>query len=101
MTRDYEPDLPKVMAYGSELNQVWTNLIDNAADAMKESGKLKIRAARDNDMVLVEICRQRPGNSAGDSVANFRAVFHHQGSRRRHRARTGHRPTASCRRCAA
>jgi signal transduction histidine kinase len=61
VTRDYQPDLPKVMAYGSELNQVWTNLIDNAADAMKESGKLKIRAVKENDMLLVEIADNGPG----------------------------------------
>jgi signal transduction histidine kinase len=61
VTRDYAPDLPKVMAYGSELNQVWTNLIDNAADAMKETGKLRIRAARDSDFVLVEIADSGPG----------------------------------------
>jgi len=59
--RDFAPDLPKVMAYGSELNQVWTNLIDNAADAMKESGKLRIRAARENDFILVEIADTGPG----------------------------------------
>jgi signal transduction histidine kinase len=61
VTREYDPDLPKVMAYGSELNQVWTNLIDNAADAMKDSGKLKVRAVRDNDFVLVEIADNGPG----------------------------------------
>jgi signal transduction histidine kinase len=61
VTREYEPDLPKVMAYGSELNQVWTNLIDNAADAMKESGKLKIRAVRENELVMVEIADNGPG----------------------------------------
>jgi signal transduction histidine kinase len=55
VVRDYAPNLPKVMASGSELNQVWTNLIDNAADAMKGSGKLTIRTARENDFVLVEI----------------------------------------------
>ena len=55
VTRDYAPKLPKVMASGSELNQVWTNLIDNAADAMKDGGKLTIRTARENDYVLVEI----------------------------------------------
>src|SRR5262249_18902194 len=47
--REYSPNLPKVMASGSELNQVWTNLIDNAADAMKGSGKLIIRTGREND----------------------------------------------------
>ena len=61
VTRDYAPDLPKVMAYGSELNQVWTNLIDNAADAMKESGKLLVRAVRENEYVLVEIVDSGPG----------------------------------------
>ena len=55
VTRDYAPDLPKVMAYGSELNQVWTNLIDNAADAMGDTGKLLVRAVRENEYVLVEI----------------------------------------------
>jgi signal transduction histidine kinase len=59
--RDYAPDLPKVLAYGSELNQVWTNLIDNAADVMKDGGKLGIRTARDNDYVLVEISDNGPG----------------------------------------
>ncbi len=61
VTRDYAPDLPKVMAYGSELNQVWTNLIDNAVDAMGESGKLLVRAVRENEYVLVEIADNGPG----------------------------------------
>jgi signal transduction histidine kinase len=61
VTREYATDVPKVMAYGSELNQVWTNLIDNAADAMKESGKLSIRTALDNEYVLVEIRDSGPG----------------------------------------
>jgi signal transduction histidine kinase len=55
VTREYAPDLPKIMANGSELNQVWTNLIDNAADAMNGNGKLTIRTARENEFVLVEI----------------------------------------------
>jgi signal transduction histidine kinase len=59
--RNYAPDLPKIMAYGSELNQVWTNLIDNAADAMGETGKLGIRTARENDFILVEIHDNGPG----------------------------------------
>jgi signal transduction histidine kinase len=49
------------MAYGSELNQVWTNLIDNAADAMGDNGKLHIRTARENDFILVEIADNGPG----------------------------------------
>ena len=59
--RDYAPNLPKVMASGSELNQVWTNIIDNAADAMKDSGKLTVRTARENDFVLVEIADNGSG----------------------------------------
>ena len=55
VVREYAPALPKVMSSGSELNQVWTNLIDNAADAMKNGGKLTVRTARENDFVLVEI----------------------------------------------
>ncbi len=61
VTRDYAPGLPKVMASGSELNQVWTNLIDNAADAMNGNGKLGIRVARENDFILVEIADNGPG----------------------------------------
>ncbi len=55
------PDLPLVTANGSELNQVWTNLIDNAADAMKGKGILTIRAFRDADSVIVEIGDNGPG----------------------------------------
>ncbi len=61
VTRNYAPDLPKIMAYGSELNQVWTNLIDNAADAMGDNGKLHICTARENDFILVEIADNGPG----------------------------------------
>ena len=54
--RLFDKNLPRICAHGSELNQVWTNLIDNAADAMKNGGKLTIRTARDQTGVLVEIC---------------------------------------------
>ena len=60
VTREYE-DLPAVCAYGSELNQVWTNLIDNAIDAVHGDGNIKIRTARENDRVLVEISDDGPG----------------------------------------
>jgi|HubBroStandDraft_6_1064221.scaffolds.fasta_scaffold58581_2 signal transduction histidine kinase len=69
--REYAPDLPKVMSSGSELNQVWTNLIDNAADAMKSSGKLTIRTARENDFVLVEIA----DNGAGIPPDKISRIF--------------------------
>jgi signal transduction histidine kinase len=58
---DIEPDLPTIEASGRDLNQVWTNLIDNAADAMDGKGTLTIRAAGDNGMVVVEISDTGPG----------------------------------------
>jgi signal transduction histidine kinase len=61
VTRDYDPDLPRIPSYGSELNQVWTNLIDNAADAMNGRGEIKIRTMREGDDVLVEIVDNGPG----------------------------------------
>jgi signal transduction histidine kinase len=53
--RDYEPSLPKILAYGSELNQVWTHLIDNAIDAMNGSGRIEIKTASDDNTVQVQI----------------------------------------------
>ena len=55
LTRDYADSLPSIKAYGSELNQVWTNLIVNAVDAMPEGGTLKVRTKREPTDVLVEI----------------------------------------------
>jgi signal transduction histidine kinase len=59
--RDYDPQLPRVCAYGGELNQVWTNLIDNALDAMNGSGELRVRAFRELDYAVVEIGDNGPG----------------------------------------
>ena len=54
--REFDPKLPRIFAHGSELNQVWTNLIDNTAiDAMGGKGELVIRTSRELDFVLVEI----------------------------------------------
>jgi signal transduction histidine kinase len=55
VVREYDRSLPKICAYASELNQVWTNLIDNAVDAMNGSGRLTIRTSREADAALVEI----------------------------------------------
>jgi signal transduction histidine kinase len=55
VTRDYDRTLPHVPVYGSELNQVWTNLIDNAVDAMDGSGELTIRSRRDGNFAIIEI----------------------------------------------
>jgi signal transduction histidine kinase len=55
VTRDYAESLPLIKAFGSELNQVWTNLIVNAVDAMSEGGKLKVRTKREPTDIMVEI----------------------------------------------
>jgi signal transduction histidine kinase len=58
---DYSDDLPRIQGYGSELNQVWTNLIDNAIRAMDGNGTLELKAHRDNDWVVVEVADSGPG----------------------------------------
>ena len=61
LVRNYTSDLPRICAYGGELNQVWTNLIDNALDAMGTEGELRVRTVRDLDGILVEIGDTGPG----------------------------------------
>lgn len=55
VNREYAQNMPKINAYGSELNQVWTNLIDNAIDAMDGKGELTIRTSSEGKWVTVEI----------------------------------------------
>jgi signal transduction histidine kinase len=59
--REYDDDLPKIWANAGELNQVWTNLIDNAADALGGQGRIAVRAFRGEDGVTVEILDSGPG----------------------------------------
>ncbi len=59
--REYEPVPLLVNSFGSELNQVWTNIIDNAIDAMKGKGQLRIRTYREDGSVVVEIGDNGPG----------------------------------------
>lgn len=62
--RHYDPDLPHISAYGSELNQVWTALIENALDALGETtqgGKLRLTCRLEGEMMLVEIWDTGPG----------------------------------------
>jgi signal transduction histidine kinase len=66
VVREYDRSLPRICAYGSELNQVWTNLIDNAVDAMNANGagsarQLTVRTAHDPMGVLVEIADNGSG----------------------------------------
>jgi signal transduction histidine kinase len=59
--RDYQPVPLLVNSFGSELNQVWTNIIDNAIDAMHGKGELRVRTYRSGDCVVVEIGDNGPG----------------------------------------
>ncbi len=55
LTREYDETLPRIKAYGSELNLVWTNLIVNAVEAMPEGGTLKVRTRKEPTDIMVEI----------------------------------------------
>jgi signal transduction histidine kinase len=55
IARDYDPGVPRVEAYAGELNQVWTNLIDNAVDAMDGAGTLRISTRVEGDAAVVRI----------------------------------------------
>ncbi|MDX3416315.1 ATP-binding protein [Streptomyces sp. MD20-1-1] len=64
VVKEYDRTLPRVPAYPAELNQVWTNLVDNAVAAMREAdgeGTLTVRTARENDALLVEFGDTGPG----------------------------------------
>jgi signal transduction histidine kinase len=61
VVKDYDRSLPPIPAYAAELNQVWTNLIENAVQAMNGTGTLTIRTARDDGNVLVEVGDNGPG----------------------------------------
>jgi signal transduction histidine kinase len=59
--RDYAADLPRIEAHGGELNQVWTNLIANAAEAMGGRGELTLAAQGEGDRLRIEVCDSGPG----------------------------------------
>jgi len=61
VVKDYDRTLPQIPGYPGKLNQVWTNLIDNAVSAMRRAGTLTIRTARDGDCLLVEVGDTGPG----------------------------------------
>ena len=61
VVREYGAEVPRIDAYAGELNQVWTNLIDNAVDAMDGTGTLRLTTRADGDSVVVEIGDTGPG----------------------------------------
>ena len=75
VVRDYEPNLPCVSAYGRELNQVWTALIENALDAVQDKGQIKLIVRTAGDMLLVEIWDNGPGIPVEQQARIFEPFF--------------------------
>jgi len=75
LRRQYDCTLPKIRACGGELNQVWTNLIDNALDAIEEKGELTVRTVREPVHALVEIIDNGPGIPAAAQSRIFEPFF--------------------------
>jgi anti-sigma regulatory factor (Ser/Thr protein kinase) len=73
--RDYSPSLPRIEAYASELNQVWTNIIDNAIDAMNGKGEIRIKTYEEDHHVIVEIEDNGPGIPEGIQSRIFDPFF--------------------------
>lgn len=73
--RDYQPIPLLVDSFGSELNQVWSNIIDNAIDAMHCQGTLRVRTYRDDSCVVVEIGDNGPGIPADVQAHIFEPFF--------------------------
>jgi signal transduction histidine kinase len=71
IVKDYDRSLPNIPVHGAELNQVWTNLIDNAVQAMDGSGTLTVRTSRHDDMVQVEIA----DTGSGIAPENLSRIF--------------------------
>ena len=89
LVKDMDKTLPELQCYPGDLNQVWTNIIDNAIQAMDGHGTLTIRTARENDADDPRRdLRRRPRHSRGHHRPHLHPVLHHQAVRR------GHRPWA-------
>ena len=75
VVRDFAADLPRIEAYAGELNQVWTNIIDNAIQAMDGRGRLEIGARRLGEEVEVRISDSGPGIPAEVAARMFEPFF--------------------------
>lgn len=71
VAREYDRSLPRIRVYSSELNQVWTNLIDNAIDAVGDDGQIRIRTSREGEHLVVEVA----DNGAGIPEEYQRRIF--------------------------
>ena len=75
VVRDYADDVPMIEAYPGELNQVWTNLVDNAVDAMDGGGTLRLVTRRDGDDVVVEVVDSGAGMTPAVAARAFEAFY--------------------------
>ena len=75
VVRDYGDDVPMVEAYAGELNQVWTNLVDNAIDAMDGEGTLRLVTRAEDDHVVVEVVDSGAGMSPAGAARAFEAFY--------------------------
>jgi len=75
IARAYDKDLPKLMVRGSELNQVWTNLLDNAIDALGQSGTITVTTSREAGGVRVDVADDGPGIPAEVKERVFDSFF--------------------------
>jgi signal transduction histidine kinase len=75
VVRDYQPGMPRIEVHAGELNQVWTNLVDNAIDAMGGTGRIEIRARQSGDGIEVGIADTGPGIPADIAARIFDPFF--------------------------
>jgi signal transduction histidine kinase len=75
VVREYTDDVPMIEAYPGELNQVWTNLIHNALDAMGGAGRLRLSVRADRDAVVVQVSDTGRGMTSEVAARAFEAFF--------------------------
>jgi signal transduction histidine kinase len=80
VVRDYGADVPQIDAYPGELNQVWTNLIDNAIDAMDGAGTLRLATRAKGDEVIIEVGDTGPGMPPEVAARAFEAFYTTKGA---------------------
>jgi signal transduction histidine kinase len=80
VVRDYGADVPQIEAYPGELNQVWTNLIDNAIDAMDGAGTLRLATRVEGDEVVIEVGDTGPGMPPAVAARAFEAFYTTKGA---------------------
>ena len=89
LVRDFDFSLPRLVLRAGELNQVWTNLVDNAIDAAGATGEVRIRTYREEDRLIVEVVDNGPGIPSEIQSRIFDPFFYDERCGTRHRAGAG------------